>query len=94
MTPRHFKTIPRLAVACFGHLFLFAWWSDLGKWQSQTGEAWDFFRIGSVSAVILVFTVSVFLRGTAAEKIAAVGLSFLPGFCLIGTFGVYVHEFL
>ena len=94
MKTTRLQAIPRLAVAIIGHLFLFAWWQDLFRWGGRTSEAWESFWIGSVSALILVFTVAAFLRGTPPEKIAAVGLSLLPAFCLIGALVVYANEFL
>ena len=93
-TVNRFKAIPRLAVAILGHLFLFAWWRSLFLWKSRASEAWEFFKVGSVSAAILVLTVAVIMRGSSPEKVAAVMLSLLPAICLALAVVVYVNEFL
>ena len=85
--------MPRLVAAIIGHLVLFTGWRDLFLWQGRTLEAWEFFRTGSISGVILVFTVAVLLRGTAPEKVAALGLSILPAFCLFPAFVAFAGAF-
>ena len=94
MTAKRVHAMPRFVVAITGHFFLFAWFRDLAVWSSRTQEAWDFFRIGLVSSVILVLTITVMLRGKPPEKIAAIGLSIVPCLCLFGALCIYVSRFL
>ena len=79
-----YKAIPRLTVAIVGHLFLFAWFDELGKWRSLEHEAWKSFRLGSVSCVALVCAVSVVIRGKPQEKVAGLVLCLLPALVLSG----------
>ncbi len=84
MSVKAYSAIPRLAVAIVGHLLLFAWFDDLGKWRSLEHEAWKSFRLGSVSCIVLVFAVSVVIRGTPQEKVAGFVLCLLPALIFSG----------
>jgi hypothetical protein len=94
MPPKRYNAMPRLIVPIIGQLLLFAWFRDMTRWISQTQEAWEFFRIGLISSLVLVFTLSVIMRGNPPEKVAAIGLSLLPSFCLVAILKVYVSQFL
>jgi hypothetical protein len=84
MSTATYRAIPRLVVAIVGHLFLFAWFHELGTWRSLEHQAWKSFRLGSISILVLVCAVSVMIRGSSPEKVAGFILCLLPALVLIG----------
>ncbi len=89
MSTERYNAIPRFAAAIVAHLFLFAWFRDLGLWSGLEREAWEFFRIAAVSSVTLVFAVSVMVRGAPQEKVAGFVLCLMPAFYLFGVLFSY-----
>jgi hypothetical protein len=82
MTARAYNAMPRFAVAIIAHLFLFAWFNQMGLHLGREREAWRFFRVAAVSSVALVCAVSVMARGEPQEKVAGFALCLLPVYCL------------
>jgi hypothetical protein len=93
MTARAYNAMPRFAVAIIAHLFLFAWFRELGLWGGMESEAWKFFRVAAVSSVALICAVSVIARGGPQEKVAGFALCLLPVLCLLGVLFSHAHNF-